>query len=258
MNKWESHELASSGSLKPNETHIDIYSDDTRPPAPDAQKEEAWDQRMDELKPPSFPPIDQKTRKWEHVHERYKQQLRNDLSYQFIMKVAAFASMKMESIWQTPSEEPGRNAVSASGGLGNLQNPSAIGLDSVAQERSFQHKWTTIPEVSGLVYLNPTVFGHLHEAYEIANVQIPMEKLIVDPRGSTLFARLVALRIKLSQFLSSLNYNLDRNYQRLLQQQTLCIRALKKKINPEIPWYNTQYAVPSNRVRKFNTYLGRY
>ena len=85
-----------------------------------------------------------------------------------------------------------------------------------------------------------------------------MEKLIVDPQGSTLFARLVALRIKLSQFLSSLNYNLDRNYQRLLQQQTLCIRALKKKINPELPWYNTQYTVPVNTVRKFNTYLGRY
>ena len=57
-----------------------------------------------------------------------------------------------------------------------------------------------------------------------------MEDLCIS-RAGTLFARLVALRVKLSAFLSGLNYNLDRNYQRLLQQQTLCIRALKKKVS---------------------------
>ena len=81
----------------------------------------------------------------------------------------------------------------------------------------------------GIVYLNPTIFGHLHEAYDILNIPMVMEDLMVS-RGGTLFARLVALRIKMSAFLSGLNYNLDRNYQRLLQQQTLCVRALKKKV----------------------------
>ena len=64
--------------------------------------------------------------------------------------------------------------------------------------------------------------------HEISGLQMPLEQLI--SQASTLFARLVAIRIKLSAFLSGLNYNLDRNYQRLLQQQTLCIRALRKKM----------------------------
>jgi hypothetical protein len=252
MNNWETHKLAPAGTLKSGETHIDIFTDDTTTPSVDTKKEAAWDRRMDDLKPPSFPPIDEKTREWEHVHERYKQQLRNDKSYQFLMKVSAFANMKMESIWQTPSEEPGRNAVSSGGGLTNIQNPSASPLDSVNQEQAFQHKWTTIPEVSGLVYLNPTVYGHMHEAYEITGVQISLEKLIVSD-GSTLFARLVALRIKLSQFLSGLNYNLDKNYQRLLQQQSMCVKALRKKVHND-----ANSAFNSQHMAQYATYEPRY
>lgn len=231
MNNWETHEFVPSGTLKQGETHIEIYSDNDKPPKVDAKKAAAWDARMDDLKPPSFPPLDAKTREWEHRHEVYKQQVRNDPSYQFLMKVAAFANIKLENMWNTPSEEPGRSAVSTGGGIGDINNPSANPLDTTNAERAFQHKWTTIPEVSGFVYLNPTIFGHLHEAYEIANVSMDMEALIVSP-ASTLFARLVAIRIKMSAFLSGLNYNLDRNYQRLLQQQTLCIRALRKKTTP--------------------------
>jgi len=239
MNHWETHELAPAGTLKNGETHIDVSDDG--PPKVDERKEAAWDRRMDDLKPPSFPPIDKKTRDWEHVHERYKQRLRNDKSYQFLMKVAAFANMKLESLWQTPSEEPGRNAVSAGGGLAGIQNP---GADPVGQEQAFQHKWTTIPEVSGLVYLNPSVYGHLHEAYEIAGVQLTLEQLIVSD-GSTFFARLVALRIKLSQFLSGLNYNLDKNYQRLLQQQSMCVKALRKKVHVNTNLaFNRQHMAP--------------
>jgi hypothetical protein len=262
MEKWEKHDLVDSGTLKPGATHIDIYdskTSDGQGAAPDPAKDSAWDNRMDELKPPTFPPIDKKTREWEHVHERYRQELRNNASYQFIMKVAAFANMKMESIWQTPSEEPGRDAVTASGGLSNMRNPAASPLDSVAQEAAFQHKWTTIPEVSGLVYLNPTVFGHLHEAYEIAQVTMPLEKLMVSPIGSTLFARLVALRIKLTQFLSGLNYNLDKNYQRLLQQQSMCVRALRKKVCvTDDDRFNTTYMKRVPRVQNFNSMIGRY
>ena len=230
MNNWETHNLAPAGALKSGETHIDIYSDDTKTPARDLKKDQAWDKRMDDLKPPTYPPIDKKTREWEHRHEAYKQRLRNDPTYQFLMKVAAFANIKLENMWNTPSEEPGRSAVSTGGGLNDINNPSANALDSVSKENAFQHKWTTIPEVSGLVYLNPTIFGHLHEAYDLLNITMPMEDLCIS-RAGTLFARLVALRVKLSAFLSGLNYNLDRNYQRLLQQQTLCIRALKKKVS---------------------------
>ena len=231
MNNWQTHDLAPSGALKKGETHIDVYSGDSKVSTKLTKEDEEWDERMDELKPPSFPPIDKKTREWEHTHEKYKQKLRSDPSYQFLMKVAAFANIKLENMWQTPSEEPGTSAVSTGGGISNIQNPTLS--DPMSREQAFQHKWTTIPEVSGLVYLNPTIFGHMHEAYEISQLTISMEHLIVS-QGSTLFARLVAIRIKLSQFLSGLNYNLDRNYRRLLQQQTLCLRALRNKMAVKI------------------------
>lgn len=263
MNNWETHEFIPAGAIKKGETHIDIYSDDNKPPPRDLKKDAAWDSRMDDLKPPSFPKIDKKTREWEHRHEAYKQKLRNDPSYQFLMKVAAFANIKLENMWQTPSEEPGRSAVSTGGGLSDISNPSANPLDTVSNENAFQHKWTTIPEVSGLVYLNPSIFGHLHEAHEISGLQMPLEQLIIS-QASTLFARLVAIRIKVSAFLSGLNYNLDRNYQRLLQQQTLCIRALRKKMAIQKDNTSTfmmsreDYKKAERNYRQFNSMLGTY
>ncbi len=264
MQNWTTHDLAPAGVLKPGETHIDVYSDNKTPPAKDLKKEEAWDKRMDELKPPNYPPIDKKTREWEHRHEAYKQQLRNDPSYQFLMKVAAFANIKLENMWNTPSEEPGRSAVSTGGGLGDITNPNSDPLDTTNTEQAFQHKWTTIPEVSGLVYLNPTIFGHLHEAYEMVGPTLPMEKLMVSV-GGTLFARLVAIRIKMSAFLSGLNYNLDRNYQRLIQQQTLCLRALRKKIGNNgrdntstFMLGPAEYKRSARNFRRFNSLTGAY
>ena len=264
MNNWETHDFMPSTALKKGETHIDVYSDDPSPPKRDLKKDAAWDKRMDDLKPPSFPPIDKKTREWEHRHEAYKQKLRNEPSYQFLMKVAAFANIKLENMWQTPSEEPGRSAVSTGGGLADITNPSANQLDTVSLENAFQHKWTTIPEVSGFVYLNPTIFGHLHEAYEITGVQMPLETLILSAAG-TLFARLVAIRIKVSAFLSGLNYNLDRNYQRLLQQQTLCIRAIKNKLKKgytdstnSFMMSRADYKKAERNHRTFNTMIGSY
>ncbi len=257
MNHWEKHDLAPAGSLKKGETHISVL--DTGAPPKDKAKEAAWNRRMDDLKPPSYPPIDDATRKWEHVHERYKQQVRNDKSYQFIMKVAAFANMKLDNMWNTPSEEPGKTATSAGGGLGDIQTPLNGPVDRRGQEQSFQHKWTTIPEVSGLVYLNPIVFGHLHEAYEIINTEIELEAMMVND-ASTLFARLVALRIKMSAFLSGLNYNLDKNYQRILQQQSMCVKAIRKKINRQCDVQHTTYAPtqwPTN-TNKMTSGLRRY
>lgn len=264
MNNWETHNFEPSGVLKKGETHIDVYSNNSKVSTKMTKKDEEWDNRMDELKPPSFPKIDKKTREWEHTHEKYKQKLRSDPSYQFLMKVAAFANIKLENMWQTPSEEPGTSAISTGGGISNIQNPNAI--DTVSREQAFQHKWTTIPEVSGLVYLNPTIYGHLHEAYEISNIHMTMEKLMISPKGSTLFARLVAIRIKLSQFLSGLNYNLDRNYQRLIQQQTLCLRALRNKVNiSRDTYFNSQfmkspedYRRSERAYRKFNSITGSY
>jgi hypothetical protein len=90
-----------------------------------------------------------------------------------------------------------------------------------------------------------------------------MEQLILSP-ASTLFARLVALRIKMSAFLSGLNYNLDRNYQRLLQQQALCVRALRKKTNgpktniSSFMVSDSDYRRIERNHRTFNVLTGSY
>ena len=50
-------------------------------------------------------------------------------------------------------------------------------------------------------------------------------KGLVEGPVSTLFARLVGIRIHLSQFLSGVNYQLDRTYNRLHREQHMVLRA---------------------------------
>jgi len=52
-------------------------------------------------------------------------------------------------------------------------------------------------------------------------------KGLVEGPLSTLFARLVALRLHLSQFLSGVNYQLDATYRRLHREQHMVLRSFR-------------------------------
>ena len=268
-NHWVQHDLIPASAIKKGGTHIDVYDDtEENDTVEDENRNEKWDQRMEELKPPNYPPLDQRTKDWEKRHEKAKQRMRSDSSYQFIMMVSAFANLKLDSMWSTPSEEPTNSAVEGSRGIGSLQYKGISEFDNLSREQAFQHRWTTMPEVSGLVYLSPKVYGHLMEAHEIfknkTHTKIILNKLMTLEKFKTLFARLVALRIKISAFLSGLNYQLDRNYRRLMVQQAMVLNALKNKIQP-VSAYTKQYMLTPQQIldnernfKKYNNISGRF
>ena len=59
-------------------------------------------------------------------------------------------------------------------------------------------------------------------------------KGLVEGPVSTLFARLVGIRIHLSQFLSGVNYQLDRTYNRLHREQHMVLRAFNCELSGRI------------------------
>ena len=90
-------------------------------------------------------------------------------------------------------------------------------------------------EVSGQLLLSPSAYSHLLEAWEIirhrCNTNVSLDTL-VSVEHSTYFARLVALRIQLSRFLSGRYYSVASNYKRLLFQQESLVRGyFKAKFN---------------------------
>ena len=74
--------------------------------------------------------------------------------------------------------------------------------------------------------------------------------LMSSEKYRTLFARLVAIRIKLSAFLSGLNYQLDRNYKRLLEQQAMVLSALNNKFRRQDEFMQRLTLTPEQIIRR--------
>ena len=220
MQHWEDHGFAETGPLKNDKTHINVYGE---------KNDDQWERRARNLKPPHYPRIDRRGMNWERDHENQRQEMRQNKMYQFVMMVASFANLRLNQMWRTPAENPDKASGSADDSAGQL---GSLGNDPVAEQYNFQHRWVSSPLISGHLYLSPKVFGHLMEAEDlvrnVAYFSGDVETLMEGP-CRVLFARLVAIRINMSAFLSGLNYQLDRNYRRLMTQQTMLLRAIKNK-----------------------------
>jgi len=221
MEHWEDHGFAPTGPLENGHTHVDVYenNNDTK-----------WRARARNLKPPHYPRIDRRAQRWEEKHEDQRQLMRKSPMYQFVMMVASFANLRLNQMWRTPSEDPSKSSGAADESATSLGG--MVG-DMIGEQYDFQHRWTSSPLISGHLYLSPKVFGHLMEAEDLVKnctgTTQEAYQLMKGP-GRVLFARLVAIRINMSAFLSGLNYQLDRNYRRLMTQQTMVLRALKTKL----------------------------
>jgi hypothetical protein len=254
MEHWEDHGFAETGPLKKAETHVNVYEDE--------EGNEKWQERTRVLKPPHYPRVNPRAQQWEETHEQYRQEMRRSPMYQFVMLVASFANLRLNQMWRTPAEDPSKASGSADETAGQL---GSIGNNIQAGEQfDFQHRWTSSPLISGHLYLSPKVFGHLMEAEDLVRnctgTTIALEDLM---KGKTrvLFARLVAIRINMSAFLSGLNYQLDRNYRRLMTQQTMLLRAMKAKlgsVSKMRPLPASELHTTKNMSRTFNSVIGMY
>lgn len=214
MNNWDTHEVhfQPSEGLTKNQTAVRVLDHDL---SDDEQLAEA-NERKDMLEEP----VDDDN-VVEHVLKRQQlsEKVKADPGYKFLMMVAAFSSRRIGKIINLPRRQ---------GGL--YPDPEHISDTACEKESKDEQQWIQQPEVSGLVQLSASVYGHIKEAEMIANngyVCAPLKTLIEDPNYAQLFARLVSCRMSISSCLSASRQMLDATFRRLHQEQHMVLKALR-------------------------------
>lgn len=144
-------------------------------------------------------------------------QIREDSGYKFLMMVSAFSARRLGKLVSSTGE----------GGRSHRQD-----IDNIcAVVASPDKHWMQEPEISGVVFLSPVVFGHIKEAENIVStvirVPVSLNMLVENEQYATLFARLVAIRMSLSSMLSSVGQRLDGTFRRIHQEQHMILKALR-------------------------------
>lgn len=178
-----------------------------------------------------------------------EQTLKNNY-YRFIMQVSGFANEPIQKLWNQNFKKDEKPLLSEGLSLPpSMNNPFNVDYNSenvvlnsdrqatVEKELIAKGNILKSAEVSGQLFLSPSAYSHLLESWEIirhrCNTNVSLDTL-VSVEHSTYFARLVALRIQLSRFLSGRYYSVASNYKRLLKQQESLIRGyFKSKFNSE-------------------------
>lgn len=182
-------------------------------------------------------------------HYAQEQTMKNNY-YRFIMQVAGFANEPIQKLWNDNFKKDETPLLSEGLSIRPLDD-SKFGVNIKKREEDetnplrneepienqLQAKGSILrsAEVSGQLLLSPSAYSHLLEAWEIirhrCNTNVGLDTL-VSVEHSTYFARLVALRIQLSRFLSGRYYSVASNYKRLLFQQESLVRGyFKAKFN---------------------------
>lgn len=217
MNSWDEHQVdfASAEGLQQNETSIRMLDNDV------SDEDELTDlvgERIEELDDDNMT-----------VHERLRleskltSEIRKDVGYKFLMMVSAFAKLRLGNVILSPRMPGGLHRplpVTEHACETNCRNPSVD-----------EDKWMSAPEITGVVQLSSSVYGHIKEAEMIVNnsCQIPLKELIENPIYATAFARLVGIRIILSGVLTGLGNRRDKSFTRLHQEQHLILRVIRNR-----------------------------
>ena len=171
----------------------------------------------------------------EHLvaHQRLNEEIRKDPAYKFLMQVSAFAQRRLQKLTGTKPVAHPNSRCDLSDNICS-KPPDVKNSD-----------WMQIPEISGVVHLTADAYGHIKESEMIVNNFIPkqpLKVLIEHPQFQTLFARLVAIRMGLSSTLANSDFQKDRAFARLHQEQSMVLRALQKiRYNSRIKWTEPGY-----------------
>jgi len=215
MNSWDEHQVdfASAEGLQQNETSIRMLDNDV---SDDDELAGRIGDRIDEL---GDDEIDVPERL--HLESTLTSEIRKDVGYKFLMMVSAFAKLRLGNVILAPRmpgcapRPPSDHACET-----NCRNPCVN-----------EDKWMTAPEITGVVQLSSSVYGHIKEAEMIVNnsCQIPLKELVENPIYATAFARLVGIRIILSGVLTGLGNRRDKSFTRLHQEQHLILRVIRNR-----------------------------
>jgi len=219
MNNWDIHEVhfPPSEGLTDNQTAVRVLDHDL---SEDARIGEVEERKEMLEEPVNADNVVEHFLRRQQLSERVKA----DPGYKFLMMVAAFSSRRIGKIINLPRRR---------GGL--YPDPEHISETACEKEAKDDEQWIQQPEVSGLVQLSASVYGHIKEAEMIANngfVCASLKTLIEDPNYAQLFARLVACRMSISSCLSASRPMLDATFRRLHQEQHMVLKALHCRPSP--------------------------
>jgi hypothetical protein len=174
---------------------------------------------------------------FEHAREQEEIALRSNPVYQFVMLVTSFTNEKMNKYWSSHSEEYGVNDV----GVTTIE-PCPMSKRKVEEEDikhetgcaeiksniQFHNWYVNTPWADSLIYLSPSIFGHIEEAFvaikqrwiHLSNATL---QAFTESAGCrTMFAKLVSMCIRTSDVLSGRRYQMDASYRRInIEKQKL-------------------------------------
>lgn len=188
--------------LEKNETSVRVLDED----ATEEERRDRMDERVRLLQQDTS--VDQ-------LYDRQKltERVKSDPGYKFLMMVAAFTSQKLKSIM---SAEPVKRVTE-----------NVVCIDDDPGE-----DWLEVPEVSGVVHLSTEVYGHIKEAEMILQngfLCTSLKSLVENPLYAQLFARLVSIRINLSDSMASKKGAFNKTFDRLHQEQSMVLKALRQR-----------------------------
>lgn len=224
MNDWSESSVkinhVGMTSLKEGDTYDKLDNDQTP----------GVDQDTIDNKPPWITGPTDETKQFEKHREQQIMDQRKNLTYQFVMLLCGFTNEKLNKYWNREDEKPNKFNQGASisiSGDGTVKN------NENNKQKGFHNWYVSTSWADGLVYLTPTVYGHIEEAFtaitqkydHLSNVQLEM--FIESPRVRTVFARVVAMCIRISDVLSGKKYHMDRTYRRVNMERARLMNYFK-------------------------------
>ena len=205
MNSWDEHNVTfeSSEGLSRDETSVRVMDQDASP----EERTINMQDRAVLLADNDMDPVSQFQER-----ERLTSEMKRDPAYKFLMMVAAFSSTRMNK-------------------LVKINTQQQICGDVCKKVSTLDVDFFDVPEVSGVIHISSTVYGHMKEAETIlnnCNVCIPLKSLVEDTKYSTMFARLVAIRMSLTSTVASSSFRLDGTFRRLHEEQHMVLNTFKK------------------------------
>lgn len=198
-----------------------------------------------ERPPPPWIEEDKETQKWEIKREEAIKKMRQDMTYQFVMLLSGFTNEKMSKYWTRNEGASGRKRGATDSAGCSVDVPDNYDCQSKGDQKVYHDWYVNTSWADGMIYLTPMVYGHMEEALTALTQKFHhleearLEHFIESPRVRTLFARLVAMCIRISDLLSGKKYHLNSTYRRVnMERQRLMnvfkhIKLVKKKMSWE-------------------------
>jgi len=226
MNGWETHQVdfTPSEGLSRNETSIRVLDKDTEDEAETVDNIAERIETLDDLDDHA---------NLLHLRQQMTNKIKEDPGYKFLMQVSAFSKLKLGNMIR---DDLNRHA----NRFDPIRENACEGSCAIPQH--VNRKWMEAPEITGVVQLSATVYGHIKEAEMIVRNRcgsISLKTLVEDSRYQTAFARLVGIRIILSGVLTGLGNRRDRSFQRLHQEQHMILKQFNRiEVHVQRDWVN--------------------